>query len=214
MAIHPAGIKNSFMSQVVFWLFFLPVLTLIFMPLMHFEGDIEVQELTMISNAGVSLEEVNAATKDKFAAWFVDTGIYPASLAFFSNTTDIGYNMTTMATQAQSFGYDWVTSFWGIIYKGMWRLHALFWVYVAAIGAICLPCLLDGLMVRARKRYQFQSHNPLVFNMSTHTAVMVLGLLLYIPLIPFSLTPVIVAVFIGFLGLALWWAAANFQTGV
>lgn len=216
MAVHPGGIKNSFTSQAVFWLFFLPLLTLIFLPLLSSDTNIEQAELDMIAKSGTDIAAVTLATQDQFRRWFIDTGVMDASTRFFGGQTP-GYSSgpnLALVDQASSLASGWVMNVWALLYKCMWRLHALFWIYVAAIGAVCLPCLWDGIWVRARKRYNFQTHNPLVFNMSTHLAVMVVGLLVYIPLIPVTLTPVVIAGFIAFLGASLWWAAANFQTGV
>jgi len=216
MAVHPGGIKNSFTSQAVFWLFFLPLLTLIFLPLFYSNTNIEMAELEMIQASGTDIPTVTQATQDQFRRWFIDTGIMEATTSFFGGKTS-GYMAAPkqpMVEQASALASGWVGNVWALLYKCMWRLHALFWVYVAAIGAVCLPCLWDGIWVRARKRYNFETHNPLVFNMSTHLAVMVVGLLVYIPLIPVSLTPPVIAGFMVFLGASLWWAAANFQTGM
>ena len=216
MAVHPGGIKNSFTSQAVFWLFFLPLLTLIFLPLFNSNTNIEQPELNMIQSSGTDIAAVTLATQDKFRRWFIDSGVMDASTKFFGGQTPNyqGGPQLAMVDQASALASGWVMNVWALLYKCMWRLHALFWVYVAAIGAVCLPCLWDGIWVRARKRYNFETHNPLVFNMSTHLAVMVVGLLVYIPLIPFTLTPAVIAGFMAFLGASLWWAAANFQTGV
>lgn len=213
MAVHPADIKNSFTSQLAFWVLFLPLLTLIFLPMLKSNSNIDQVELQMLESSGVNVHEVSVVTQDRFKRWFVETGIMPKTLDFF-NGSPSAKSKTPMIEKATDMGMSWMTGVWGMIYKCMWRLDALIWIYVAAIGAVCLPCLLDGFWVRARKKYQFESANPLIFNMSTHLAVMVVGLLLYIPLIPFALTPSIVACFMAFLGAALWWAAANFQTGV
>ncbi|MBK4736025.1 DUF4400 domain-containing protein [Noviherbaspirillum pedocola] len=213
MAIHPAGIKNSHTSQLVFWTLFLPLLTLIFLPLFHVSPDIDPAEIEMVQRAGVQIDAVSEKTQDQFKRWFIDTGAMQVSTGFFQGSGDYT-GRTQLVSNLSAMASDWMRSVWGLIYKYLWRLHALAYVYVAAITAVCLPALVDGICVRARKRYQFQASNPLVFNVSTHTAVMVIGLLVYIPLIPFALTPVPVAAFMGFLGLALWWAAANFQTGV
>jgi hypothetical protein len=213
MAIHPAGIKNSHTSQLVFWTLFLPLLTLIFLPLLRFSPDIDPAEISMVQHAGVDIEAVSSHTQDQFKRWFIDTGAMQASTGFFRGSSD-DTGRTIFVSNVNGMASSWMKNVWGLIYKYLWRLHALAYVYVAAVVAVCVPALVDGICVRARKRYQFQSSNPLVFNVSTHTAVMVVGLLVYIPLIPFALTPVPVAGFMGFLGLALWWAAANFQTGV
>lgn len=213
MAVHPADIKNSFTSQLAFWILFLPLLTLIFLPLIKAENNIDQVEMEMLLSSGIDIQEVSFNTQERFKRWFVETGIMPKTLEFF-NGSAAGPSKTPMIDKATDMGMSWMTGVWALIYKSMWRLQALIWIYAAAIGAVCLPCLLDGFWVRARKRYQFESSNPLIFNMSTHIAVMVLGLLLYIPLIPFALTPTLVACFMAFLGASLWWAAANFQTGV
>ncbi len=213
--MHPASVKNTFMSHMVFWLVFLPILTIIFLPLMKIAADIDPVELRMVTSAGVDVQEVAEKVNARFSNWFIRTGVMPASESFFGGYvpgTDQQEGMG-MATNMRTFAADWVRGMWIIVYRAMWRLQALSGIYIAALFAICLPAFIDGLAVRARKRYQFENYNPVFFYFSYHSAVLVLGILFYLPIVPVALSPLVVILFLGLLGTAIWWAAANLQTG-
>lgn len=214
MAIHPAGIKNTFMSHLVFWVLFLPVLTVVFLPLLNMNGDIDGEEMAMIVRSGVDVKELSARVNSRFSALFIETGIMPVTEQFFGlsgltkESTDSNFAWT-----AANFAGNWVRGVWTIIYRAFWRLHALLGIYVSAIFAVCLPAVIDGFSMRARKKYQFQNTNPVVFYFSYHMAVLVVGLLIFLPLVPIPLTPILIGFFLTGLGVAMWWATANFQSG-
>lgn len=214
MAVHPANIKNTFMSHLIFWVVFLPVLTIVFLPLLKFDTNIDPAELQMMVSAGVDTKAVSAKVNAQFTNAFIRTGIMPASEQFFggkaSGTT---YKENSLAASASSFAGDWIRGMWTIIYRAMWRFQSLLSLYIAALVAICVPAMIDGLVIRARKRYHFENSNPVFFYFSYHSAVLVVGLLCYLPLVPIALTPAILAIFLGALGISMWWAASHFQTG-
>lgn len=213
--MHPASVKNTFMSHIVFWLVFLPILTIIFLPLLKMKADIDPSELKMVAGAGVNVGEVADKVNARFSDWFIRSGIMPATESFFGGYVPGRQQQEGMgmATNMRMFAADWVRGMWIVIYRAMWRLQALSGIYVAALFAICLPALIDGLAIRARKRYQFENYNPVFFYFSYHSAVLVLGMLFYLPIVPVALSPLIVIMFLGLLGTAIWWAAANLQTG-
>lgn len=212
--MHPGAVKNTFLRHIVFWIFFLPLMTIVIFPLLKLKTNIHPDEIEMVAAAGVDIAAVTAKVNSRFAAMFIKNGIMPASEAFFggNHKTQRGEGMGLAATAAEQAA-SWIRGVWLIIYRAMWRMHAMSGLYIAAILSVCLPALVDGLSIRARKRYQFQNHNPVHFYFSFHTAVFVVGLMLFLPLVPVALTPVIVAGAMLSLGLAIWWAAANLQAG-
>lgn len=211
MAIHPASIKNTFLRHFAFWCLFLPFLSLIFMPLFKVDMNIDPAEIKMIIDAGVDVDEVSATVNRWFSNAFIKTGIMPGVedlLASKDNKHRDGF-----VGVASNYAGQWARGTFMLIYRVMWRVNALFSVYVAALIGICVPALVDGIVVRARKRYQFENYNPVFFYFSYHAAVLVVGLLIYLPLVPIPLTPPILAGFLACLGVAMWYAAANMQTG-
>lgn len=215
MALHPTAIKNTFMSHLVFWVLFLPVLTVIFLPLMPFDLNIAPEELQMVERSGTDMAKLSQTVNGRFSAMFIHTGIMPGSESLFggSKSKDDQVVALQFAEEASKVAGGWVRGMWMVVYRSMWRIHALAKIYASVIIAICIPALIDGLAVRGRKRYQFENTNPVFFYFSSHTVVLVVGLLVYLPLSPIPLTPYIIAAFMAFLGASIWWASSNFQTG-
>lgn len=207
MAIHPVAIKNTFARHLVLWAIFLPVLTLIFLPLLLPEQNIDPAEVKMMQDLNVDVGKLTASANSTFAAAFMSNGLMQASERLFTPTPVAGMPFQT------SFPAKWMRGIWLIIYKCIWRIHALTQIFLLPLLGLSVAAAVDGIAVRARKSYSFQRSNPLFFYSSMHTAVLVLGLFVFLPLAPLTLTSnLLTAMLIG-LTLAVWVASSNFQTG-
>lgn len=207
MALHPASVKNTFGGHFVLWVLFLPVLSLIFIPLFVSNQNIAEAEIEMVSGMKIDAKAISESTSETFTTLFITTGIMPATENFFS-----GSILGQASTKAQT-STKWIRGVWLLVYKAIWRLHVLASVFLVPMLALCIPSALDGFAVRARKKYRFESYNPIFFYSSMHSAVFIIGLFVFLPLAPITLSANILAALLGGLAFAVWIATANFQTG-
>lgn len=208
MAIHPVGIKNTFLSHFIFWVAFLPLLTIIFVPLFSPDQQINDSEINMVQTFGVNMEKVNSSANHAFSTVFIATGIMDATEGFVSTKLQQGSN-----TGKVGFAARWLRGVYLMIYKSIWRLYALLSMFFIPVIALCVPAAVDGLMIRARKNYRFETSNPVFFYSSTHAFTLVFGLFFFLPIAPITLSANMLAIMLGGLSIAVWVASSNFQTG-
>lgn len=208
MAIHPVGIQNSFARHFVFWALFLPLLTIVFVPIFVPDQSIDVAEVQMVESFNVDVSKLTQMANGTFVGAFVSTGIMSKTEGFFQGK---GAMQTT--SQHATSSSSWIRGVWLMIYKLIWRIYALLRIFFIPLLALCIPAAIDGFTVRARKRYRFETSNPIFFYTSTHTVTFVFGLFVFLPLAPVTLSANMLAAMLAGLALAVWVAAANFQTG-
>jgi hypothetical protein len=214
MAINPGSINNTFVRHTVFWTLFLPLISIIFLPVLFSNQDIDPKEQEMVQRLGVNIEKVTNRTNHIYTTAFINTGILPRTEDFFSGDI-IGskkYNIP-IAAASSKFSSSWIRGVWTLIYKGLWRLNMLISIFFIPMLLLCIPAAIDGSAIRAKKRYDFGSNNPVFFYSSLHIAVLVFGLFIYLPLMPVTLTSGILGVFLAALAIAIWVASSNLQTG-
>lgn len=208
MAIHPDSMKNTFARHLMTWVVFLPLLSVIFIPMVTDNQNIDEAEVLMVQSFNIDLEQLTAKTNSIFSSAFITTGIMESTENFFS-----GKNPTTGQAPAPGMAAKWIRGVWLMIYKTIWRWHALWWIFFIPALALCVPAAVDGLSIRARKRYCFETSNPLFFYSSTHAVTMVLGLFFFLPVLPMTLSALILFGMLLVMATAVWIATANFQTG-
>lgn len=213
MAMHPGAIKNTFLSHFVMWGLFLPLLTIIFLPMFISDLNMDQQEIDMVANSGVNVEKINTTTNALYSAAFIRTGILPATEKFF--TGDIGLASSTHQGSAEvtKFAGTWIRGVWVLIYKGMWRLNMLFSLFLLPLIVLCVPAVIDGVAARSKKKFSLENYNPVYFYSSMHVSVLMIGLFIYLPLLPLALTYNMLAFFLLALAFSMWITASNFQTG-
>ena len=207
MAIHPVGIKNTFGSHLVLWALFLPLLAIIFLPLVLPEQNIEVAEVEMVKSFDVDVSQLTASASATFTKVFIDSGLMPRSERFFSGAGD------PTAKASSVFAAKWIHGVWMMVYKAIWRFYVLIRIFFMPLIALSIPAAIDGFCIRSRKRYQFLNSNPVFFYSSMHLVVLMVGLFIFLPLAPFTLSATVLCIML--LGTAggMWLTAANFQTG-
>jgi hypothetical protein len=204
MAIHPSKVDNSFGGHLVLWAFFIPLLSLIFIPVLApTAGLISQDEVSMLANMNVDVDAMTAAADARFNSMFVANGWMAATEKFF------GYGRPDAVT----FAGNWIHGVWLMLYKATWRLYALKWMFFIPLVFVVVPAAVDGFLVRARKKYRFQSSNPVFFYSSMHMVVLMFGLFAFLPLAPINMTAEIMFGLLGVLAVGTWTAASNFQTG-
>lgn len=208
MAIHPASVKNSFGGHLILWALFLPLLSIVFMPLLQPDQNISKSEVKMVQGFNIDVDKITARTNDVFSSTFIKSGFMPKTEDFFG-----GMSLFGGSASHSGFAAKWIRGVWLQVYKAIWRINVLFYVFFIPLVALCIPSAIDGFAVRARKRYRFESYNPIFFYSSMHTLVLIIGLFIFLPLAPISLSANLLAILLGGLAIAVWIAASNFQTG-
>jgi hypothetical protein len=205
MAIHPGTVENSFGGHYILWAIFLPMLTLIFAPLIWQDQRIAEPEIAMVRALNIDTDALTSSANRTFGRLFIATGAMPASESYF--------NSAGQATKGVKLGADWMHGVWLMVYKAVWRIHALVKVFFIPLIALLIPAAMDGLIVRARKKYRFETSNPIFFYSSMHIVVLMIGLFTFLPIAPITLSAGVLFVLLAGLSVGVWTATSNFQTG-
>lgn len=203
MAIHPVSVQNTFGSHFILWSFFLPLMALIFVPLVLPDQTLAQSEVEMVASLGVDIAGMTQTVDQHFATLFIESGLMAKTQAFF--TSSKGWTL--------DFASNWIHGVWLMLYKATWRFYALKSIFLLPLLVLAIPAAVDGFMVRSTKKYRFESSNPVFFYSSMHTMVLMFGLFAFLPLAPFSLSAVALLVIVVLLISGIWLTTSNFQTG-
>jgi len=203
MAIHPVSVQNSFGSHFVLWSIFLPILALLFVPLVVPNQSLTQPEVEMVAALGVNVAEMTQTVDQRFAAMFVENGFMAKTQSFFGSSKG----------GILDFASGWINGVWLMLYKATWRFFALKSIFLLPLLALAIPAAIDGFMVRATKKYRFENSNPVFFYSSMHTMVLMFGLFAFLPMAPFSLSATALLTIVILLIGGIWLTTSNFQTG-
>lgn len=203
MAIHPVSVQNSFGSHFILWSIFLPLLALIFVPLVLPDQTLTQAEVEMVSSLGVNVAEMTQLVDHRFASLFVENGLMAKTQTFFGSSKG----------GMLDFAGSWIHGVWLMLYKATWRFFALKSIFLIPLLILAIPAAIDGFMVRATKKYRFENSNPVFFYSSMHTMVLMFGLFAFLPMAPFSLSATALLAIVIMLCCGVWLTASNFQTG-
>lgn len=202
MAIHPVSVQNSFGSHFILWSIFLPILALIFVPLVLPDQTLAQSEVEMVAALGVNVASMTQNVDQVFSTLFIDNGMMAKTQQFFSSKNG-----------TLDFAGTWIHGVWLMLYKATWRFMALKSIFLLPLLVLVIPAAVDGFMVRSTKKYRFENSNPVFFYSSMHTMVLMFGLFAFLPLAPFSLSAVALMTIIILLISGIWLTTSNFQTG-
>jgi len=203
MAIHPVSVQNSFGSHFILWSIFLPILALIFVPLVIPDQTLTQSEVEMVASLGVDVTAMTQSVDQRFAALFVENGFMAKTQSFFGSSKG----------GILDFAGSWIHGVWLMLYKATWRFFALKSIFLLPLLVLAIPAAVDGFMVRATKKYRFENSNPVFFYSSMHTMVLMFGLFAFLPLAPFSLSATALLTIVLLLLSGIWLTTSNFQTG-
>jgi hypothetical protein len=203
MAIHPVSVQNSFGSHFILWSIFLPLLALIFVPLVIPDQSLTQSEVEMVAALGVDIAGMTKSVDHHFASMFVDNGFMAKTQGFFGSSKG----------GMLDFAGTWIHGVWLMLYKATWRFFALKSIFLLPLLVLSIPAAVDGFMVRATKKYRFENSNPVFFYSSMHTMVLMLGMFTFLPLAPFTLSAMALGTIVILLIGGIWFTASNFQTG-
>jgi hypothetical protein len=204
MAVHPVAVKNTFGSHLILWCLFLPLLSLIFIPLLFPDQPVSDTEVQMVASMNIDVDSLTESANAKFTSLFIESGLKPKSEAFFHGGS---------ANAFRGFGSRWINGVWMMVYKAVWRGYVLARIFFIPLLVMAIAAAVDGSGVRARKKYKFETTNPVFFYSSTHLVVMMTGLFTFLPLAPISLSATVLVGLLVALAAGVWLSAANFQTG-
>jgi hypothetical protein len=208
-------VKNQFAKHVVFWVLTLPILATLLLPVFvpPHEFSIDKREIAFFQDTlDVDISKVSRRSEAAFQSLFVDTGIFQNVKSILVSDGG-GFMRSSGDGGIASFSSTYHTSLWLLLYRAIWRITAIWPAALAIVIAMGIPALLDGLVVRARKSYTFEFHNPVYFWTASHSLIIVFGIAAILPLLPMAMTPMVIATFTLLLCSSLWITAANFQTG-
>jgi hypothetical protein len=204
MAVHPVAVKNSHGSHLILWCLFLPLMSLIFIPLFFPDQPISDAEVQMVANMNIDVNSLTDAANGKFTSLFIDSGLKAKSEAFFNGGTHTAF---------QGFGARWINGVWMMVYKALWRSYVLAKIFFIPLLVLAIAAAVDGTGVRARKKYKFETTNPVFFYSSMHLVVLMTGIFAFLPLAPISLSATALVGLLVALAAGVWFSAANLQTG-
>lgn len=193
-------------TATIFAMVFLPW----YMPAESF--DVSIDEIEFFTNLGRDVDGVSKTANAAYKLIFNDTGVAQVIDHFYHNN-DKAENTRAGIVKAVDWARKWMDNFTRMVYRGMWRLIALWPIYMAGLATFCVPAMIDGLVTRAKKRYDFLQSNPIFFYGAAHAIAFAFGLGFFIPFIPLPIDTLMIAGFTTVVALSLRVAAANFQTG-
>lgn len=207
-------IKNTYARHAMFWMWLMPLIAVLTMPLVINSANfyIEPNEVKMFSEyLGQDSEKIKKQADQIFTSAFVTPGIYKAVNDFLApSRSEFGRK----ARGHEDISENYSQSLWLLLYRAIWRMCGIWSIALALLVCIGLPALVDGLMVRARKSFNFELHNPVYFWSAGHTVVLIMGLAMFLPFLPFQLSLPLLLGSIFLLCVGIWVTAANFQTGL
>lgn len=206
-------VKNQFARHGMFWFLVLPFFLFLFVPAMVPREEMRVprEEVKMLYLLGQDAAKITAQADEIYQDLFVSTGVVGWSKKLF--TSDVKEDDPKFFRNLAKSTLHYQENVWNMVYRAIWRLVGLWPTFMVLMLSVALPSLIDGLVVRAKKVDVFESHNPVFFWSAGHSLVMVVGVFVLLPLLPYPISINILYGSIGAIAITLWITASNFQTG-
>lgn len=209
--------KDQFLRHIVFWLLILPFFAITLMPAFMNESAMKLpasEQHTLIA-LGQDPIKVTERANTVFSSTFIDTGIVAMSrkLFFADPSQFLRSDTPNVSKEAVNMTSKYFDGFWHMIYRAIWRVLGLWGVLSVLLLAVVIPAIIDGLSMRGANMDQYKPNNPVFFWASTHTAISVMGLFLFLPFLPFAISVYLLYGIVAVVALMLWTSANNLQTG-
>ena len=204
-------VKNQFVRHGLFWVWVLPFAIFLLVPAFVSREEMQIPpaEIALMQELGQDVQKINERADRVFTAVFSDAARFSKTLLTSSVSLDDPSSIRRTAAATVKY-HD---NLWHMVYRAVWRLAGLWPTFLALALAVAMPALVDGLVVRAKKIDVFESHNPVFFWGAGHSLVMVVGVFVLLPLLPYTISMPVLYGAVGAIALALWVTAANLQTG-
>jgi hypothetical protein len=176
-----------------------------------FDWGVAASEAEMQANRLALGEQRNAEAIDKtlerFDRYFVKPGLYQAYV--YSGSAD----SILQAPKLRSSWRLYAEAMWQGILRAMYRAE-INWPWYTTMFFVAVASVIDGAVVRASRAAQLYYSNPTVFYVVTHAALAKTVAILVIALfIPFHVPALLWLAVTSVVGLLLYLASSNFQTG-
>lgn len=158
-------------------------------------------------------DELGRKTRDRFDAWFVDTGVMSASFQLLVPSEEQKRNSKGIETLAESF-FEVVRrrieSMWNLVFVAVQRALG-FAMWFPMLLPFFIAATFDGAVVRRVKLLTFGISSAPVFGTAMHAAIVLAFFPLYYAAWPFAVTPLVVPIWFIALALCLRTLISNLQ---
>lgn len=204
-------VKNQFASHTLFWIWVLPFALFLLVPAFVDRESMRVPpaEIILMKELGQDVGMVSKRADRIFNSVFTDMVRWSKTLLTSRVKEDDPIVFRNAARRSQVYHQN----LWHMVYRAVWRLAGLWPTFMALSLAVALPAFIDGLVVRAKKVDVFEAHNPVFFWGAGHSLVIVIGIFVLLPLLPYTITMTVLYGAVGAIAAALWVTASNLQTG-
>jgi Domain of unknown function (DUF4400) len=162
---------SRFLSHLKWWLFTVPLLALVIMPLLSDPAlfkipAAEVQSVTAAIGQARA-DEATERANSLFRQAFVDSGLMRKTI---EATSDVGLD----EGGASSMAHGWVRHFWTLIYRVVYRATVMK-VWLIGTLAFSIAAFVDGTVRRKIKAAAAGFASPLSFHLAAHGVLLLIG---------------------------------------
>lgn len=198
---------SRFVGHIKMWFFFVPLLSVVLMPVAPDTSLFEIPDDEAASVAKSLGEARNAdaieATNRTFKHYFIESGLVAASLDSTggSQIEDGG---------VAGFASRWVHNFWRLVYRMVYRLTVMrHWLLGVLVFGIAM--FIDGTVRRKVRAAAAGYVSPLSFHLAGHGILLVFGVTFTVLIAPVPLLAPYWLAIAACLGALLWKAASSYQ---
>jgi hypothetical protein len=203
--------QSKFIGNFKLWAFVIPLVMIFFVPFFSAPWIYSLHKSEVAENVrifGVERhKEIEKAVDERFANWFIRSGIYHASTDGTADKSSIGFGKLH-----SEFAQSYLRNFWKVVYRALYRFEITKHWFIGAF-IIIFAAMYDGLQQRRIKASEAGYSNPMIFHFAGHGLVMVIGMLIAVPFLPMTFSSLIWFAIIVSLALLGWKTMESFQTG-
>lgn len=200
--------KSTFLNHLAFIMVTITAFALIFLSAIMSSDSFDVTnpEMKFLTNMGRDTEQVTRLATSAYNVAFEST---PANVAidYVFHKNDRFENEGAGILAGVDWARKYADNFTCMIYRGIWRLIALWPIYLTGIITFCIPAMIDGLVLRAKRKYDFLQSNPAFFYGAMHFVSLTIGLVFLIPIV---IDTTMIAGLLLLVASSFWAVAANF----
>jgi hypothetical protein len=202
------GVKNTFASHFFLWIFLIPLCLLLATPLFFDPPDMQVSaaERASLESSGIDTASIDSKAESVFTSTFVKSGAVRTTMGFCASKPH-----TTITRDIKRKNSNYCEGVWLMTYQWLWRLLAFGGLLGALMIVLLAPALVDGWVKRSIKAYEFGQYSGPVYYAAKHFVIVCAGCLCVVPLLPITLTPLIVLTVVIAMSFAARTVASNFQ---
>jgi hypothetical protein len=201
-------VKNTFVSHFFLWALFIPMCMLLAVPLIFDPPDMQLSsiERDSLRSSGVDISSTDLKAESAFTSLFVKSGAVRLTMSLCSSKPH-----TSITKDLKRKTNSYCEGVWLMAYQWLWRLIAFGGLLGALMLVLLAPALVDGWVKRSIKAYEFGQYSGPVYYAAKHFVIVCAGCLCVVPLLPITLTPLVVLTVVVVMSFAARTVASNFQ---